>query len=58
MSNYDLLVAVVRDKGGAPSLNSSVFLVGASMICLVGLIILLRKTRHAEGVATTIETEE
>ncbi|HYK44555.1 MAG TPA: hypothetical protein VEV83_05280 [Parafilimonas sp.] len=58
MSNYDLLVAVVREKGAAASLNSSAFLVGASLMCLVALLILLTRTKDKNDAAAIEEKAE
>ena len=49
MCNYDLLVAVVREKGAAASLNSSAFLVGASLMCVVALIVLMTRTKDTNN---------
>jgi len=49
MSNYDLLVAVVREKGAAASLNWSAFLVGTSLMCVVALIVLMTRTKDTNN---------
>jgi len=58
MCNYDLLVAVVREKGAAASLNSSAFLVGASLMCVVALIILFSRTKDTNDAAALEDKAE
>ena len=45
---YDFLVAVIRDRPDATGLASWIFFTGASVMLLVGLIILCSRTFETE----------
>jgi len=46
---YDFLVAVIRDRPDATSLNSWIFLTGASVMFLIGLMVLLKRNEQVKN---------
>ena len=57
MTNYDFLVAVVRDRGGATNLNASLFLMGAFVMFLVAMLILLSRSERTTDKAGVLNDE-